>query len=69
MSLRFPCMLMHFFILSIAFSLLVRVLAMDTDGGGGEDMELSVSHSIGLRSNAKMLFGHGRRIAQLFVDF
>ena len=34
MSLRFLCMLMHFFILSIAFSLLVRVLAMDTDGGG-----------------------------------
>ena len=37
--------------------------------GGGEDMELSVSHSIGLRSNATMLFGNSRRIAQLFVDF
>jgi len=36
MSLRFLCMLMHFFILSIAFSLLVRVLAMDTGGGGEE---------------------------------
>ena len=35
--MRFPCMLMHFFILSIAFSLLARVLAMDTERcGGGE---------------------------------